>query len=181
MPISIGRKLQALHDLLFPDFQFEVVPVALTVEQVRQLNLPSTPLKQTEKRADKWRAAFGVEQTEIDALATLRPDELRRIVTAAIAPYFDHTLAARVAAAKQDWLAEAQAHLAEQIDDAVLSRLRAQAASRLDELREEIDRLNDSLQLAVGDDIALPVIEVPEAAVDREVLEPSRLSLGLVL
>jgi hypothetical protein len=178
MPVSIGRKLQALHDLLFPDFQFEVVPVALTVEQVRQLNLPSTPLKETEKRADKWRAAFGVEQTEIDALATLRPDELRRIVTAAIAPYFDRTLAARVAAAKQDWLAEAGARLVRQIDGALLARLREQAATRLSELRDEIDRLNDQLQLAAGDDISLPVIDVPEPENDRATLRrASRLAL----
>ena len=37
MSVSIGRKLQAFHDLLFPDLRFEVVPVALTVEQVRDL------------------------------------------------------------------------------------------------------------------------------------------------
>jgi hypothetical protein len=73
MPVSIARKLQSLRDLLFPKFRFEVVPVALTVDQVRELGLPSTPLKETEKRADRWREAFGVEQTEIDALATLQP------------------------------------------------------------------------------------------------------------
>ena len=70
--------------------------MALTVEQVRDLDLPSTPLKETEKRADRWREAFGVEQTEIDALATLRPDALREIVDRAFDPYFDRTLKARV-------------------------------------------------------------------------------------
>ena len=100
MPVSIGRKLQALRDLLFPDLQFEVVPVALTVEQVRELGLPSTPLKETEKRADRWRAAFGIEQTEIDALATLRPDVLREIVDRAFDPYFDQTLRERVSDAR---------------------------------------------------------------------------------
>ena len=89
MPISIGRKLQALRDLCFPNLQFEVVPVALTVDQVRELDLPSTPLKETEARADKWREAFGVEQTEIDALATLQPQVLREMVEEALAPYFE--------------------------------------------------------------------------------------------
>jgi hypothetical protein len=51
MPVSIGRKLQPLPDLLFPKLRFEVVPVALTVDQVRELGLPSTPLKETEKQA----------------------------------------------------------------------------------------------------------------------------------
>jgi len=78
MAVSIGRKLQAFKDLFFPKLRFEVVPVALTVEQVRDLGLPSSPLKTTEKRADRWRQAFGIEQTEIDALATLRTVTSRR-------------------------------------------------------------------------------------------------------
>ena len=86
MPVSIGRKLQALRDLLFPDLEFEVRPVALSVEQVRELGLPSAPLKPSERRGDRWRAAYGVEQTEIDALATLRPDVLKEILADAIWP-----------------------------------------------------------------------------------------------
>ena len=82
--------------MLFPKLRFEVVPVALNVDQVRELALPSTPLKETEKRADRWREAFGVEQTEIDALATLQPDTLREIVERAFDPYFDDTLEDRV-------------------------------------------------------------------------------------
>jgi hypothetical protein len=39
MPVSIGRKLQALRDLYFPGLRFEVVPVALTIDQVRELGL----------------------------------------------------------------------------------------------------------------------------------------------
>jgi hypothetical protein len=34
MPVSIARKLQAFHDLFFPNLRFEVVRVALTPEQV---------------------------------------------------------------------------------------------------------------------------------------------------
>ena len=86
MPVSIGRKLQALRDLCFPDLRFEVVPLALLVDQVRELDLPSTPLKDTERRADRWKAEFGVEQTEVDALATLRPNDLRRVVERASRP-----------------------------------------------------------------------------------------------
>ena len=103
MAVSIARKLQALRDLLFPDLRFEVVPVALNPEQVAALGLPSTPLKETEKRADRWREAFGVEQTEIDALATLRPDVLREIVERAFDPYVDRDLEQRVTMAKAEW------------------------------------------------------------------------------
>jgi hypothetical protein len=168
MPVSIARKLQAFRDLLFPELQFEVVLAALTVEQVRELDLPSTPLKETEKRADKWRAAFGVEQTEIDALATLQPTVLREIVTRAFDPYFDRGLAARVAEAKDNWMREAEEELAEQTDDEMLSQLREQAAGKLDELRSEIDHINTQLQLAAADHVILPEIEVPEPEIDED-------------
>jgi hypothetical protein len=66
MSVSIARKLQALKDLLFPSLRFEVVPVALTPDQVAELGLPSTPLKETEHRASRWRAryAFCLHATE---------------------------------------------------------------------------------------------------------------------
>jgi hypothetical protein len=47
MPISVSRKLQALRTLEFPSLKIEVYPVALTIEQVMALDLPSTPLKET--------------------------------------------------------------------------------------------------------------------------------------
>ena len=59
MPISVGRKLQALEDRCFPELEFEVRRVALTPDQVREYGLPSTPLKETEKRADRWQRGDG--------------------------------------------------------------------------------------------------------------------------
>jgi hypothetical protein len=167
MPVSIGRKLQALRDLLFPQLRFEVVPVALTVEQVSELGLPSTPLKETERRASRWREAFGVEQTEIDALATLQPDVLREIIEQAFDPYFDHTLEGRVAEAEAEWLREAQAAIDDQIDPAVLTALREEAAGRLTELESVIADINERLRLA-ADRFTLPVIEVPQPEVAED-------------
>jgi len=103
MPISVARKVQALRDLSFPDLNARVIPAALTLDQVIALNLPSTPLKETERRGDRWRAAMGREQTEIDALAALDPAALVTIAREAIAPFFDATLAARHAARERAW------------------------------------------------------------------------------
>jgi hypothetical protein len=167
MPVSIGRKLQALRDLLFPQLRFEVVPVALTVEQVSELGLPSTPLKETERRASRWREAFGVEQTEIDALATLQPDVLREIIEQAFDPYFDHTLEGRVAEAEAEWLREAQGAIDDQIDPAVLTALREEAAGRLTELESVIADINERLRLA-ADRFTLPLIEVPQPEVAED-------------
>jgi hypothetical protein len=177
MSVSIGRKLQAFRDLFFPDLRFEVVPVALTVEQVGELGLPSTPLKPTERRADRWRAEFGVEQTEIDALATLQPNVLHEIVEAAFEPYYDDTLDARVSEAEEDWLARAQETINEQVDPGILAALREEAAGRLSELRTVIDEINERLQLA-ADRFTLPDIEVPAPEINEDASRQALVSFG---
>jgi hypothetical protein len=168
MPISIARKFQALRDLRFNDLRFEVVPVALTIDQVRELALPSTPLKETERRAEPWREAFGVEQTEIDALATLQPDVLREIVDRAFDPYFDNTLEERVDEAQEEWTRQAEEAIRDQIDHERLEALRVEAAGRFAEMESAIADINEQLRLAAGDHFELPEIEVPEPEVDED-------------
>ena len=58
--------------------------------------LPSSPLKAGEKRAGAWEQAFGIEQIELDAIATLRPDVLRQIAINGIKPFHDASLDRRV-------------------------------------------------------------------------------------
>lgn len=168
MPISIARKLQAFHDLLFPDLEFEVVPVALTPDQVRAENLPEEPLKPGELRAEKWRNAMGVAQTEVDALTTpsmQRRGVLRRFMDEAFAVYLDPTLDERVREAKEQWYLDAQEAISDQVDQEGLENIKAQAADRLEELRTEIDRINEQLSFA-SDSITLPPIEVPGPEID---------------
>jgi hypothetical protein len=162
MPVSIGRKLQAFRDLRFHDLHFEVRPVALTVDQVRELNLPSTPLKDTERRADKWRDAFEIDQTEIDALATLKPRVLDQIVRNSLAPFYDKTLEGRVSEAKMDWRAAAQEVLDEQIDATMRDEMVAAATVKLAEVKEQIS----ALAIAADSVIGLPEFVIPEAETD---------------
>jgi hypothetical protein len=103
MPTSVSRKLQALKDLRYPSLDIKLYQVALTLEQVRELGLPSSPLKQTEKRASRWRQIHGHEQTEIDAMVELHPGALRAAVFDAIAPFYDADLARRVHEVAEEW------------------------------------------------------------------------------
>jgi hypothetical protein len=91
MPISVARKVQAHKYREFPTLDVRVIRVALTVEQVIELNLPDSPLKPGEKRASKWFKKWGREQVEIDALAALQPEVLNKIARDAVARYFDPT------------------------------------------------------------------------------------------
>jgi len=165
MPISVGRKLQAFKEGFFPDLDFEVRPVALTVEQVEEYGLPSTPLKDTEKRADRWTAAMGVAQTEIDALAALQPDLLRRIAREATNDYFDPSLERRVREARSQWLAEAQVALEEQLGADRLAEIHRVAGERLAELTETVNALRDQFRFDV-DDFTLPAMVVPDYELD---------------
>ncbi len=167
MPVSVARKLQALKTLLFPDLDFEVHRVALIPGQVREYRLPSTPLKDTEKRADAWQRDMGVQQTEIDALASLQPQLLRRLAREALDPFYDHSLDRRVHQAYTDWRSAAQ----EIVDEATaedLDRIRGEAAERLSELREQIEAINDALRIDASD-FDLPPMQVPAADLDGKV------------
>ena len=130
MAVSIGHKLRALRESLYASLAFRVLTPALTVKQVVQLDLPSSPLKETELRAAGWREKHGVEQTEIDALATLRPDVLREIVEETIEPYFNLSLKRRVAMAKRKWMETAQAAFDQQVNHDFLQDLRDRAESQ---------------------------------------------------
>jgi hypothetical protein len=136
MAVSIGHKLRAFSDSLFPDLRFRVVPACLSVEQVKELGLPSTPLKETEKR--KWREKHGVDQTEIDALATLQPDVFRQIVHDAVAPYYDATLAKRVQGAQTDWWIAADRTLRKTLAGSGFDEARAEAEEEIGELVTEL-------------------------------------------
>ena len=171
MAVSVSRKLQALKALEFEELEFEVRPIALTPEQVLEHGLPSTPLKKTEARADRWEKAMGVKQTEIDALATLNPDLLRRIVLDATQPFYDSGLDDRVREIRRDWEQRAHEALREEIGEERLARLREDAEARLERVTAEIAKLNEEIE---GVELPEPP-EIPGPKVARTDRLPSPL------
>ena len=167
MPIEVGRKLQAFKATLFPDLEFRQYRAGLTPDQVREYGLPEAPLKESEKRASKWRELMGVEQTEIDALVQLRPDLLRRIARDAIRPFYDSTLVQRVGDAYTAWREEAQQVVDNSLGDH-LNQIRADAAAKLEELQAEVAAINDALRFDIGDFDVPPVPEVPEPVLTED-------------
>jgi hypothetical protein len=163
MPISVARKLQALRDLLYPNLDIKLYPVALTNDQVRDLGLPSAPLKHKEKRASKWREAFDHDQTEIDALVELYPDVLRQATHDAIAPFYDFDLAHRVDQARQEWQQKADQALAEHpaYQEAVeqIEAAWEAAAEAVVKLSEEQNKAAAALRNAVPEKPELPNAE----------------------
>jgi hypothetical protein len=152
MAVSIGHKLRALRDSLYSNsFSFRVIAPALTVEQVKELGLPSTPLKATESRASGWYDRYRIEQTEIDALATLRPELFEAIVREALDPYFDHGLAERHSAATARWHSAAQYAFEDTVNPSQVADLWGKAQEHLTSLRlalAEMDSLSSSRTMA---------------------------------
>jgi hypothetical protein len=163
MPLSIGRKLQALKAGWFPDLDFQVHRAALTPDQVREYGLPSSPLKETEKRGDRWRAAMLIDQTEIDALTTpAMAATLRRIAADALDPFYDWTLDVRVLEAYAAWADQAREAVAEQFGGDQLRRLQQQATEKLATIAEQVDALKEAMRIDASD-LELPEVTIPEA------------------
>ena len=126
---------------------------------MKEFGLPETPLKETEKRAAGWKEKHGVEQTEIDALATLNPNLLRQIVRGSCSPFFDNTLADRIDEARNEWKEKAQEVFDEKVDPSLIEEIRTRAEASLEDLREKLAQM----EVAVEDlDIDLPKIELPQ-------------------
>ena len=173
MAVSIGHKLRALRDSRYPSLSFELHAPALSVEQVKTLGLPSTPLKESELRAAGWRARYGVEQTEIDALATLRPDALLKIAEAAIEPFYDSSLDQRVEEAKEDWLASANESLIVAFGEQFLAERQARIADVIKQLLAEARWMSSEFVLRSFD---LPPFNVPLPDLSGKVPHPPLIS-----
>lgn len=172
MFISIARKLQAIQDLLFSELRWEIVPVALLPEHKDRYGLPEEPIKKGDKRAAAWKEAFGVEQTELDALTTPEMTErgiLRRLIEDAFAPYIDQTLGRRVRQAAAKWDQDAKAAIDAQIDPADITRLQ----DEIEDLRHRAGDINGELEMLVGD-VELPEVRVPQSRGDLESLDGGR-------
>ena len=106
---------------------------------------------------------MGVEQTEIDALASLRPDLLRQIARDAIAPFYDHELDRRVAGARERVDREAHGdHQPGPGRRAPRPRSAPKPSGSSPRCGEQIAELNDQLRIDV-DDFDLPPIVIPGA------------------
>jgi hypothetical protein len=170
----------AHRDREFHGLEFVVIPAALTEAQMRaDPPLPSTILKRVGEpgrermlpgsdRVEEWLRAYGgLEQTEVDAAIALKPDELGRWIREAMEPWFDRDLAARVEAAKTEWLERAAAALEQHIDHAKVEKLKVRARRAEAELMWVNDGL-EALRAAAASAADLPEPEVPEA--DHEAL-----------
>jgi hypothetical protein len=92
---------------------FELEKIALTSDQVSTLGLPPMPAKKSDPRYERFAASYGDQVVELDAIP---PDELERIVSAAIESLIDQAAwNAEIEKARQE-REEAQRRIEELLD-----------------------------------------------------------------
>jgi hypothetical protein len=96
MPKAVARKVEFTIQKFGLDADLQLIPLALTPDQCRAYNLPRTPIKETERRKDKFEQTFGVGATELDALEALHPGELAKLLDAEIDNFLDADLASLI-------------------------------------------------------------------------------------
>jgi hypothetical protein len=96
MPKAVARKVEFTIAKFSLDIGLQLIPLGLTPEQCRAYRLPRTPIKDTERRKDKFEQTFGVGATELDAMEALHPGELARLLEAEIDNWLDPNLKRRV-------------------------------------------------------------------------------------
>lgn len=99
--LDMTRDIEARLNLFgaFP----EIKRLALNMNQVRQYNPPPNPAKETDSRFAAYRAEFGDESWELDALS---PDVLVRMVEREVAKYIDQAQWERDLAQEQEYKAQ---------------------------------------------------------------------------
>lgn len=94
MPLAVSRKIEYFvrNYNLGNSVDIKLIPVMLTSQQCLEYDLPRTPIKDTEKRKEKFEDRHGRGATELDAMEALHPGEMTKIIEEAISPYFDAQL-----------------------------------------------------------------------------------------
>ena len=85
MPIGVARKIEFLMDR-FKCENVNLEKVVLTSEQVKEYSLPGEPMKSGDSTKRRFEAIHG-EAVELDALESLHPGELYKILNARMFPY----------------------------------------------------------------------------------------------
>jgi hypothetical protein len=137
MPKAVARKVEFTIYKLGLDVDFQLLPVALTLEQIRHYNLPRIPIKETERRKDRFEDTFGVGATELDAMEALHPGELARIVEAEIDNWLDPDLARRV----REVRSEQSVRVAK-----ITKRVHTKHAEQIEELTNRFEEIVEELR-----------------------------------
>ncbi len=161
MPVATARKIEYFVRDAGLDVDVRLLPIVLTEEQVRRYQLPRTPIKESERRRDRFEQQYGTGAVELDALEALHPGEFERIVRGCVERYYDTDLAAKTSDGRA--LIERELGL---IREQVLERYQQeiqQANQQLEQIENLWHAISDELRSEVPDLDSYPLPEAKQA------------------
>jgi hypothetical protein len=167
MPVACARKLEFLiRDGELDDLDIQLRPVVLTKEQCLEYNLPRTPLKDGERRAESFEEQHGEGGTELDALEALHPGVLRQILVDEIERYYDTNLESKIRKTARD--------VTEEIDE-INDSVAVEFEEEHERLRSELADLTDRIDVDEAPTPLRPILRRQEDRRRLPLLPPSRL------
>jgi hypothetical protein len=147
MPVQVGRHTQfafwQLEQMAWEEdvSNVKLEALALTEEQVVELQLPRKPIKEADRRKVGWEDRFGEGAVEIDALEARQPGSLGRLVRERVEALRDGTLFERIEEARQ----EAERRV-EEASEELVERHRQQAHQTVSEFNQVAERYRERLE-----------------------------------
>ena len=147
MPVQVGRHTQfafwQLEQMAWEEdvSNVKLEALALTEEQVVELQLPRKPIKEADRRKVGWEDRFGEGAVEIDALEARQPGSLGRLVRERVEALRDGTLFERIEEARQ----EAERRV-EEASEELVERHRQQARQTVSEFNQVAERYRERLE-----------------------------------
>lgn len=136
MPRAVARKIEYLLNKHQHQHEVKLYPLVLNRDQVDKYKLPRVPIKESEARAASFEKIHGQGAVELDALEALYPGQLGKIVSEAMALYYDHGAVERMNE-KKNQLRQA---IQDQVDD-VLNKYENEIRA-LDQMTEELRNIS---------------------------------------
>ncbi|WP_433988651.1 hypothetical protein [Sulfitobacter sp. TBRI5] len=180
MPKAVGWKLHLMREIGLMEQEVITLPTALSYEQCVEHDIPSTPIKATDKRAAAWRARWGREQSEIDALATLNPQVLIDAIEADFSPYFDPTLKSRVYETVRSYERRETQRLHDAIGDEEMEAMRGQFDAKLSEIAKQVAELEEAMSISADevDGFEPEPFELPAAVLNGQPISDPLTGVG---
>ena len=152
MPVGVARQVEYWREDFAQDSDIRLTPLALTRDQVKEHELPTIPIKDSDRRKNNFEARNGEGAVELDALEALHPGELGRMLKEAFGEYFDDDLEQGLENThdKAQEIINTVWHVKKKPHQENLAQIEAEYLEVCGQFQEEVDALTEKMDIALG-------------------------------
>ena len=148
MPVAVARQIEYWKSYYSVDCDIKLKHVALTQEQVKRYELPSTPIKDSDSRKKNFKETHDQDATELDALEANAPGVLKEMVECELEKYYDDELENEYEGAYAEARDETKTHIDRYLKpyEQELRELNAEKIVIVKKYREILEKIHQSCQ-----------------------------------